>query len=60
MFRDEPYRLHELGTEEQVRELTPQILLRNHTRQIREAPIDIYIVGDVEINELKRVVGGLS
>ncbi|MGI6081264.1 MAG: EF-P 5-aminopentanol modification-associated protein YfmF [Limnochordia bacterium] len=60
MYGDEPFRLHELGTEEQVRELTPQILLRNHTRQIREAPIDIYIVGDVERDELKKVVGGFS
>ncbi|MGI6609672.1 MAG: EF-P 5-aminopentanol modification-associated protein YfmF [Limnochordia bacterium] len=60
MYRDEPFRLFEFGTEEQVRALTPEGLLRTHARQTREAPIDIYVVGDVDLDALKRVVGGFS
>jgi predicted Zn-dependent peptidase len=60
MYRDEPFRLHELGTEEQVRVLTPQTLLSVHSRQIREAPIDIYVVGDVEPAALEKMARGFS
>jgi predicted Zn-dependent peptidase len=59
MYKSEPFCLHELGTEEDVRRLTPQELLKTHTYLTQTAPIAIYAVGDVKVEELQEALQGL-
>lgn len=56
MFWDEPFRLYELGTEEEVHELTPQGLWETHAALAREAPVDLYVVGDVQVESLQKEI----
>jgi predicted Zn-dependent peptidase len=56
MFRNEAFSLYELGTEEEVRQLTPQSLRRSHEQLARKAPVDLYVVGDVELDKLQAAV----
>lgn len=52
MYQNDPFRLFELGTEEDVRRLTPEGLLETHSHLIGRAPIDIYVVGDVQPDQV--------
>lgn len=60
MYAAEPFRLFELGTEEEVRCLSPQDLLVAHTEMIKKAPVDVYVVGDVRVAEMEKAFAGLA
>lgn len=56
MCRNEPYRLHPLGRLEDLPAITPPSLYESYTRWLREAPIDLYVVGDTTLQEVKQLV----
>lgn len=47
-FAGEPYGLYSLGSEEGVASQTPESLFAFHRRLLRESPLDLYVVGDVD------------
>jgi predicted Zn-dependent peptidase len=56
MCRNEPYRLHPLGRLADLPDITPASLYESYTRWLREAPIDLYVVGDTTLEEVKQLV----
>jgi len=56
MCKDEPYRLHPLGQKEDLERITPEGLYEAYQRWLSEAPIDVYVVGNTSIDEVKRLV----
>lgn len=48
MCKDEPYARYEYGKLEEIDPITPKALLQLHARLLREAPIDLFVSGDVE------------
>jgi predicted Zn-dependent peptidase len=54
MCRDEAYSRYEYGRIEEVDGITPRDLSRLHEKLIREAPIDLFVVGDVDPKEVVR------
>jgi predicted Zn-dependent peptidase len=54
MCKDEPYRLHPLGRREDLDQITPKTLTLFYNHWINSAPIDIYVVGDQTMDEVKR------
>ncbi|HLY12213.1 MAG TPA: pitrilysin family protein [Planctomycetota bacterium] len=48
MCKGEPYARYEYGTLEDIEPVTPQDLLKLHGRLLTEAPIDLFVSGDVE------------
>jgi predicted Zn-dependent peptidase len=53
----EPYSIYEYGRREEISKITPATLTRLHERVMREAPIEIFIVGDVRLEETADIVG---
>jgi len=56
MCRNEPYRLHPLGKIEDLEGLTPELLYNHYQHWLSTAPIDIYVVGDTTLDEVKALV----
>ncbi|WP_207645392.1 EF-P 5-aminopentanol modification-associated protein YfmF [Fusibacter sp. 3D3] len=56
MFQDEPYKIHELGTVEWVKAITPQSLYEHLQFLLKEAEIDIIINGDVDDESIVPIV----
>src|SRR5262249_44310224 len=48
MCKGEPYARYEYGRLEEIDPITPKQLLQLHTRLLREAPVDLFVSGDVE------------
>ena len=48
MFAGEPFAVYKYGTPAEVEPITPQGLLQHFRQVMRENPIDIFIVGDVD------------
>ena len=48
MCKGEPYSLYEYGKLEEVDPITPRGLTQLHRKMLTEAPIDLFVVGDVE------------
>ena len=48
MCKDEPYARYEYGKLEEIDSITPKQLLQLHTRLLAEAPIDLFVSGDVD------------
>ncbi|MBV8882126.1 MAG: insulinase family protein, partial [Planctomycetaceae bacterium] len=48
MCKDEPYARYEYGKLEEIDPITPKALLQLHSRLLTEAPIDLFVSGDVE------------
>lgn len=48
MCEGEAYSLYRLGRVEDLDGVTPQSLLAHHERVLREAPVDIFVIGDVD------------
>ncbi|HEV3027091.1 MAG TPA: insulinase family protein, partial [Planctomycetota bacterium] len=48
MCKDEPYARYEYGKLEEIDPITPKSLLQLHGRLLAEAPIDLFVSGDVE------------
>ncbi len=56
MCAGEPYRLHPLGRIEEIGRITPASLYEDYRRWLKEAAIDIYVVGSVSMSEVKSLV----
>lgn len=53
MFADEPFSTYKYGTIEEVKQATPETLLGHYRKIMAQNPIDIFVVGDVDLMELK-------
>ncbi|MFC0215681.1 EF-P 5-aminopentanol modification-associated protein YfmF [Paenibacillus chartarius] len=56
MCKNEPYRLHPLGTIEQLKQATPQSLYEHYKNWLASAPIDLYVVGNTTTEEVLRLL----
>lgn len=56
MCEGEPYALYRMGRVEDLAEATPQSLLAHHHRVLSEAPVDIFVIGAVDLEETKALV----
>ncbi len=56
MCKDEPYRLHPLGQKEDLDKITPESLYASYQAWLSEAPIDVYVVGNATLDEVKKLV----
>ncbi len=56
MCKDEPYGVHELGTKEDVDQITAQSLYAHYLEVLSEGPIDIFVVGSVDIDEVRAYI----
>jgi predicted Zn-dependent peptidase len=55
MFKDEPYGLYKYGYVEDLDSITPQILYKQYEKIINEAEIHIYVSGNLEVEEVKKL-----
>ncbi len=53
---DESYSIYEYGRRKEIAGITPKKLLRLHERVMQEAPMEIFIVGDVHSAEASGIV----
>lgn len=56
MFRGEPFAEHELGTEDGIAAADPALLKSRHRELLSAHPIDVYVVGDVEVDRVRDLV----
>ncbi|MEC1260933.1 pitrilysin family protein [Bacillus swezeyi] len=56
MCKDEPYALHVNGELEDVEDITPQSLYEAYTKAINEDQLDIYVVGDVDEQQVEAYI----
>ncbi|WP_102346879.1 EF-P 5-aminopentanol modification-associated protein YfmF [Bacillus sp. Marseille-P3661] len=56
MCKEEPYRLNAHGTKEDIEKITAQSLYQYYQEALLNDEIDIYIVGDIQIEEVKSIV----
>ncbi|NBI27425.1 EF-P 5-aminopentanol modification-associated protein YfmF [Chengkuizengella marina] len=56
MCKNEPYRLYALGQIDELKEITPTILYEEYKRWLRDAVMDIYVVGDTSLDEVEKFV----
>lgn len=56
MCKDEPYRLHPLGKLDHIAGITPQTLYKQYENWLEQAALDLYVVGDTTLEEVKRLV----
>lgn len=52
MFNNKPYSVYELGDKEQVEKITPESLYNFYCDMLKKSPIDIFVVGDVNVSEV--------
>lgn len=56
MFKGLPFAQHELGSEEGISQASPQSLYRHHQSLFSGRPVDVYVVGDVDPEEVRSAV----
>jgi predicted Zn-dependent peptidase len=56
MCKNEPYRLHPLGKVADLAALTPESLYASYKQWLAESPIDVYVVGNTTLAEVKPLV----
>lgn len=56
MCRDEPYRLLSIGRVEDLGSITPETLYAAYMELLKQASIDLYIVGDIAPQEVEKIV----
>ncbi|MFT9847625.1 EF-P 5-aminopentanol modification-associated protein YfmF [Aneurinibacillus sp. REN35] len=56
MFKDEPYRLLAYGIREQIPEITPESLYAFYQEVLSSYPVDVYVVGDVEVENVTKLI----
>ncbi|MEO3945036.1 pitrilysin family protein [Gorillibacterium sp. CAU 1737] len=56
MCKHEPYRLHPLGKIADLASLTSDELYNNYIEWLKESPMDLYIVGNTTLDEVKAYV----
>jgi predicted Zn-dependent peptidase len=57
MCRNEPYRLHPLGQRKDLDNINSEVLYKAYRKWLEEANIDLYVVGDTTLEEVKQLVG---
>ena len=56
MCKDEPYRLHPLGERKALPTIEPPALTSAYENWLREASMDLYVVGDTTFEEIEELV----
>ncbi|MDP5273504.1 EF-P 5-aminopentanol modification-associated protein YfmF [Chengkuizengella axinellae] len=56
MCKNEPYRLYALGQISDLQKITSSTLYEEYKRWLRDAVIDIYVVGDTSLNEVQSLI----
>lgn len=56
MFRNDPYRLHPLGSRAGLEEITAENLYSDYQNWLQEANLDLYVVGDTTLAEVEELV----
>lgn len=56
MFRGDPYRLHPLGSRADLGGITPENLYAAFDSWLKNANLDLYVVGDTTLEEVTRLV----
>ncbi len=56
MCKSEPYALHVNGEFDDVEHITPQDLYEAYQKAIREDQLDLYVIGDVDTDQVKTAV----
>lgn len=59
MFKDEPYSLHVNGQMEDVDTITAESLYQFYQRALMEDELDLYVIGDVDENEVEQISSSL-
>lgn len=59
MFKDEPYSLHVNGQMEDVDSITEESLYQFYQRALMEDELDLYVIGDVDENEVEQISSSL-
>ncbi|MBP1991273.1 EF-P 5-aminopentanol modification-associated protein YfmF [Paenibacillus eucommiae] len=57
MCKDEPYRLHPLGTIANLQKITSSRLYEHYKEWLLNSPIDVYVVGNTTLAEVESIVG---
>lgn len=56
MCKNEPYRLHPLGERKDLDGITPEGLYESYQNWHNESVLDLYVVGDTSLDEVKKLV----
>ncbi|PYI50446.1 EF-P 5-aminopentanol modification-associated protein YfmF [Paenibacillus flagellatus] len=56
MCKDEPYRLHPLGKVDDLAGITPQSLYATYEQWLASSPIDVYVVGNTSLAQVKPLI----
>lgn len=56
MCKNEPYRLHPLGERKDLDGITPEGLYESYQNWLNESVLDLYVVGDTSLDEVKQLV----
>ncbi|MBR5156265.1 MAG: insulinase family protein [Clostridia bacterium] len=56
MCKDEPYGVHELGDKESIDKITAESLYSHYEKVMSEGPVDVFVTGDVDIENIINVV----
>lgn len=59
MCRNEPYRLHPLGKIDAIASIDPKSLYEHYRSCLQNAPIDIYVVGNTTLAQVKEIVSDM-
>ncbi|MBN6188658.1 insulinase family protein [Aneurinibacillus sp. BA2021] len=57
MCKDEPYRLLAYGIREEIPQITPEALYAFYQEVLSSYPVDVYVVGDVQTDEVTKLIG---
>ncbi len=57
MCKGEPFALYRLGRAADLEQITPEDLLEHHARVLKTAPVDIFLIGNVEPEAVRELVG---
>ncbi len=52
MFKGKPYSVYELGDKESVKEITGKALFKFYSDMLKNCPMDIFVVGDVNVSQV--------
>lgn len=56
MFKNEPFRLHPLGQRSDLDAMSQDILYKAYGEWLRNASMDLYVVGDTSLEEVEKLV----
>lgn len=55
MCQNEPYALEQMGNEEDLEKITPELLFSYYKKALAEDEMDLYVIGDVNENEVQEL-----